>query len=332
MKLFHSITVAVCVMLCSACSSSDIEIEAEIGGLGTQNLHIVYSGDDGSTDDVVATDKDRFSAHLSSAELTVVTILDARHMPVAQFAAQNGDHIKIQGDLAAPHMMKITGNDATEQWLKFRHEHDELYTKGTPQALDREIEKWIAAHPAQPGSTLLLLLDHSNLVDVSRKQSLLADIAPEARPDHLITSVEWLNEYFSHSTMRQISSLNLCGTSGDFEVLPLTGRPALLYFWSNDGSNRTAIISAIKNMLNSSDESTRPTVADVLLDADTARWTTTCRADSAAWRHYWAPTGVMDIALRDLRIPAAPFFVTTDATGHILYRGDVVADAVKAMP
>lgn len=318
------------LVLGSACSSDGIEIEAEIRGLGTQNVHIVYNGDNGAADDVVQAQKERFTARLSSSELTVVSVLDARHMLVARFAAQNGDHITIDGDLAAPHLMKITGNEATEQWLKFRREHDKLYAKSVPQALDREIEKWVAAHPKQVGSTLLLLIDHSNLAG-SGKQSLLNVIAPEARPDHLIASVEWLNEYYSRSATDQIVSLNLCGTRGDFEMLNLAGRPALLYFWSNDRTSRAGIVRAIRQRLKA-DEAAQPLVADILLDADTVQWSATCRADSATWQHYWVPGGVVDVALRDLRVPSAPFFVVTNAGGRIVYRGENVAEALKAIP
>ena len=325
----HLLTICLATLILASCGRSSIKIDANIKGLGIQSVHVAYCGDYGAVDEIVMAQDGKFEVECQSSEITLVTITDFRSTPLALFAAQNGDHIKIEGELSKPDNIKVTGNDATEQWMEFKHKHAALYNAASKKALNQEIEKWVKAHPDKVSSTLLLLFDHSALMNEKGDMPLLNIIKPEARPERLLAAATWLNEYYSHHTSKEILSLNLCSTNGDFEQLSVQGKPTLLYFWSNDRENRTDIITTIKDKMLRNDVIT---IADVLVDADTARWAATCRADSASWRHYWVPGGVTDIALLSLRIPTVPFFVATDSTGHIVYRGTSVANAIKALP
>ena len=329
--IFRIVLCVLTVMSVMSCKQDYIKVDINIKGLGSQSVHLIYQGDFGAVDDVLAAKDGKIETECVSSQLTLVTVMASRGMMLARFAAQNGDHIKIEGTIDKPKEIKVSGNEATEQWMAFRNSHSALYEKSPSAALDKEIEKWVKEHPKQLSSTLLLLFDHSDLAGALLKEPLLNLIAPEARPEHLLSSVEWLSNYYSNKAVKKLTNLNLCGASGDFEQVALNGKPALLYFWSNDLENRNDIISAIKRKLESAG-SDQLMVADVLVDPDTMQWKAKCRADSATWKHYWVPGGVMDAALRDLRIPSAPYFVATDSIGYIQYRGSSVAAAINSLP
>ena len=325
------LTICFVALLLASCSHNNIEIEGNIKGLGSQKVHIVYHGDGGTIDDVIMANEGRFKTECMSSELTVITIIDFRGTCLAQFAAQNSDHITIKGEISKPDEIIVEGNDVTEKWMAFRNDHSMLYNSAPSAGLNQEIEKWVKAHPKDPCSTLLLLFDHSALMNETGTQPLLNNIDPKARPERMLAAAMWINEYYSRHTAKEVLSLNLCGTNGEFEPLNVKGKATILYFWSNNHEKRSDIIAAIKGKLRSCDAEAI-TIADVLVDADTTRWATTCRADSATWGHYWVPGGVTDIALRNLRIPTVPFFVATDSLGHIVYRGTSIAKAIGSLP
>ena len=325
------LTIFLALLLLASCSKNTIEIEGNIKGLGSQKVHIVYHGDGGTIDDVIMANDGRFKVGCMSSELTVITVIDFRGTCLAQFAAQNGDNITIKGEISKPEEIIVEGNDVTEKWMAFRKDHSMLYTSAPSVELNQEIEKWVKAHPKDPCSTLLLLFDHSALMNETGTQPLLNIIDPKARPERLLAAAMWINEYYSRHTAKEVLSLNLCGTNGEFEPLNVKGKATILYFWSNNHEKRSDIIAAIKEKLRSSNAEAI-TIADVLVDADTARWVTTCRTDSANWSHYWVPGGVTDIALRNLRIPTVPFFVATDSLGHIVYRGTSITKAIGSLP
>lgn len=315
-----------------ACSESRFEVDGEVAGLGTQNVHMVWLGDDGVVDDVVAASENKLAYSGSCSRLTVVSVFDAQGELLAQFAAQNGDHIQLKGDRNTHMPVEATGNDVNEAWTRFRTDHARLYDGRHAEQLNRAIEQWVQSHTADPLAALLLLFDHNALADGSQAARLLAAIPPEARPEHLTSSAQWLAEYYSQRGPTTLHSLTLCGTGGEFQTLAAGRRPALLCFWSKSHRNaRRDDASAIKAWQQTA-AGRDALVADVLLDADTAGWNAACRADSATtWRHYWAPGGPVDPALKGLRIASAPWYVATDSAGRITYNGNSLNEALKRL-
>ena len=309
-----------------ACSSHSFDVEGDVSGLGTKNVHMVYVSDNGLVDDMLAAHDGKFSYTGSSSALTVVSVFDPQGEMLAQFAVKNGDHIVLKGTLQAGQLLEASGNDVTEQWTRFRSEHASLYDGKHAAELNTAIEKWAKEHTKDVTATLLLLFDHNDLLGDKQATKLLEGMAPEARADHLATAVQWLSEYRTKHTDTKLFSLMLCGTSGDFEVLNMNNRSMLLRFWSKKNrENRKEDVAAIKAKLRTGDLA----VADVLLDADTLGWAAACRADSATWHHYWAPGGPVDQAIRELHIAAAPWYVVTDSTGRVTYNGPSLTDALK---
>lgn len=324
------ITGILLLLLSSSCSGGSIKIDGKITGLGTHNIHVLYLGDYGVVDDVLESHESEFEWRCVSSELTVITITDSRGSVLARFAARNGDKISIRGDLGRLDDVRITGNEATEQWQKFRREHARMYRSAPSPALDRAIDNWVKEHPKEACSTLLLLFDRSALQNDKNGVWLLKDLAAEARPERLIASASWIEEYYSRQGSKTIHTLNLCGTDGDFHPLELRHRRSMLYFWTKNHEDRSDIILAIHNMLNQSSDDDA-LVADILVDADSTHWSATCRADGATWKHYWVPGGVTDVALRELRIPTVPYFIVSDSLGRITYRGTSVSSAIGAL-
>ena len=326
-KLSVLLLATIVAWLASSCSSDSFKIDGNVEGLGTQNVHIVYQGDNGAVDNIMPTHENEIKVKCHSSRLTVVTVMDMRGQIIARFAASNGDHISFTGHIDHLDAIKVSGNDVTDEWMEFREANASLYNRQPNPELDAAIEKYVKANPKRVSSTLLLLYDHGNLMD-NDKTSLLSIIDPEARPDYLIASVEWLAKFYSTTTMKVLHTLNLCGSSGDFETLVIDSQPSLLYFWGKKNEDRRNVVNEIKALCT---DKPQVMVADILLDADTLGWSVTSRTVGATWKHYWVPGGVMDNALKDLRIPTTPYFVATDSTGKIVYRGADLPNAIKTL-
>ena len=80
----------------TSCSSDNFKIDGKIEGLGTQNVHVVYNGDEGAVDAIMPTHDDELRIKCHSSEMTVVSLIDMRGVLLARFAAQNGDEISIR--------------------------------------------------------------------------------------------------------------------------------------------------------------------------------------------------------------------------------------------
>ena len=302
-----------------ACTSDHFSIEGDIKNLGTQNVHFTWVGDDGVKAEVVAAQDGHFSLEGQCGRLTVVSVDDAQGNLLTRVVVNNGDHITIEGDATQRAQITAKGNDTNEQWSAFRREHAALYEPTPGKRLDQAIEQWVTAHPSEVLSTLLLLYDHQALLDDGKGMSLLAAISPEARPAHLITSVEALSNYYMCNAADRLFSLTLCGIGGDFETLNLAGRPSVIYFWSKSDTNHQRDIQAMKDFAERKGGGWL--MADVLMDGDTVGWSSVCRTDNTRWHHLWSPGGPMDTALKGLRIASAPWFIVTDSVGVITYRG-----------
>ena len=311
------------LLACVSCSSSDFSVEATIKGLGTQNVRVTYASDTGVRDTFFTANNDVLEFKGSSSQLTIVSLWNSQGLLLARFAAENGDNISVEAELATLPLVKVSGSDINDQWTKFRNDHLVLYTNPDKRQLDNAIIQWAQKHPENVLSTILILWDMGDISNKKETLKLLNALQPEARPDHLIDSYEALAEQTLHP-QKNLHSLRLCGTNGAFAVLMLNNKRMLLYFWSADDPARIDIVRQLKSHDNSQ-------IADIFMDGDTATWRSTCRNDSAQWKHFWAPSGVMDPSIKGLNITSTPFFVTTDSTTAITYQGQNVKEALDRM-
>lgn len=323
--ILYGVLVAVAGLMC-ACSNSTFKISADIKGMGNQNIHIVFLGDSGVNDSFIPVNDGKFNVQGSSQELTVVSILDSQNKPLFRLAVKGGDKVEVTGDYNNPHHYQCKGSDVTQEWMKFETDNAMLYDQVDGTALDAAIEKYVAANKSSIVSALLLVFDYS---DPYKAQKLLDGLDAEARPEHLMASLRQAQEAAGRPET-VVRSLMLCTQDGDFEAfVPSMHKMSLLYWWSDNNQNRRDDIASIKQLVQQYGD--RLTVADVSLASDTSAWRAIVKADSTRWHHYWAPGGIQDPAIDNLKIRTLPLCIVTDSAGNQLYRGSDISAAGKAL-
>lgn len=329
MKWIIYIALAVAAAMMCACENSKFSIVADIENMGNQNVHVVFLGDSGVHDSFIPTQDNKFGIEGNSQELTVVSVLDSQNKPLFRVAVRGGEKVKVTGDLRKPHEYECEGSETAQEWMKFEKEHAALYDTPDRTALDRAIEQYVHDNPSSVVSALLLVHDYSDQGSDQAKK-LLASLDESARPASLVSSMQQLHDAATARPITQLHPMMLCGTTGDFEALqPATSRSTFIYWWLENNPARHAQVSAIRQI--ASKHGGDVTVADVSLAPDSIGWQYIIKSDSAAWKHYWAPGGILDPSIRDLHITSVPLCIVTDSMGRQLYRGNDIPAAQKAL-
>lgn len=303
-------------MMC-ACNSSTFRISADIQGMGNQNVHVVFLGDSGVNDAFIPTNDNKFKIQGSSSELTVVSILDSQNKPLFRLAVKGGETVEVTGDYNKPHHYQCKGSEVAQAWMAFESENADLYDKRGDE-LDAAIEKFVKANPDNVVSALLMVFDYSDIT-TDKAKKLLASIDEQARPASLVASMEQMNDAMGKPAVK-LRSMMLCRLGGDFEALtPSTSRSTLILWWTENNQQRREQIAAIKRMSEQYGKDLK--VADVTVNPDTSAWRAIVNTDSTQWTHYWAPGGVMDQSISNLKLRRLPVCIVVDSMGRQLYRG-----------
>ena len=314
------------VALLTSCSSDSFKIDGNIAHLDGNTLRVVFVGDSGVVDEMVQVDdKGHFSFKGASEHPVIVNLNNQRGEPLATVVACNGDHLKLNGDAGKSMSIKVKGNRLNEEWQLFRDEHTAFYTDPNPSRLDAAIEKYVAEHPDEMLSTVLLIADYSDYSDLDKVKKMLNGIETQARPVSLTQALPAFRKGKGHDKLPRLMTLNLIKHGGKFEEVKLTDRITLLSLWANPQNGRNALRSQLQAL---SDESAGGIhVIDILTESDTLRWHRVIADEK--WPHYWAPGGPLEQGIQLLGITSLPWYAVTDSTGMVIYSGPSLDQARK---
>ncbi|MBR5727997.1 MAG: hypothetical protein IKS64_00340 [Muribaculaceae bacterium] len=317
--ILNILFLAVVVGVLTGCTSNDFTIQAQLDGVSERTVIIAYSGDHGVvTDRVKLEEGNSFTYRGNSDQYTLVSLWDLQGQLIAQLVAHNGDKMVVKSDGLQLPTTQVSGNEVTEQWMKFRKDNHLAYDSHDTTAIDRLIEQQISKHPDQLLSTVLLVADYSQLDGGKHTRQLLQSIHAEARPQRLVSSLEYLME--RHQDMpERVTTLTLYRLGKGFEDLKVNEQATILLFWSRNDEARKACVESMR--AKSRQSGGKIQLADILVDPDTTLWSKTVGNDSATWAHWWAPGGVMDPMLGGIPISRTPLFIVTDSTGRVTHSG-----------
>jgi|GEM_PF-451786 len=302
----------------SSCGKKNaFKLDAKLANLQPDEVRVIYQNDSGIVDMWVPLSQGKLSYQGTDVSQPVLlTVLDRKSQVLAYAVVQAGDHVKMSGDASKQHAVKVTGTKLNERWQLFRDEHAAFYADPNPSRLDAAIEKYIGENQSDMLSTVLLLVDYSNLTNRQHVDEMLKSISDEARPASLTQSYEALSS--GKRSLPRVPQLKLW-QRGNYEEVSLLGHTTLLYLWtrSREVTARNAVVNELKELA----ANTAVTVADVLIESDSIMWSKTIAGDSVAWQHYWAPCGPQDGSLRLLGITSTPWFTVTDGDGLVAYNG-----------
>lgn len=316
------------LVLLSGCGKS-FKIKGNIGGIGNQNLHMVYATPAGIAEQWVMAQENRFELSGVADLPTLVVVYDAQGALLVRLLVENGDNIKVRGTSTDPYKMEVKGSDVNERWYTFIHEHASQYTNDDRSSLNLAIADYAKQHPDDVLSTLLLLCDYRSDGGLADVKPLLDAIKGEAKPDYLLSTYRNVLK-LTGEPPKSVSSFMLYESKGSFETFsPTSAQASLLYFW-----NKLTEVQNDAQLLKSEAERTagKALIADVLMDADSTSWSKTRKEHMGAWRlHFWAPDGPVNSTLKQLNIAVVPMVLVADSAGKVTYAGSNVKLAVDAL-
>lgn len=318
---------AAAALLLAGCSDTEqFRVNGTIEGKPTMNLRVGYYGDGAYRTIVTAPREGEFEFFGSSEMPAMVDIMDYDYRPLVRLYARNGETYEISMKRDDPYSATVTGNATSEEWSRFLRENADSLRAGYRTA-NPLIARYIAAHPDNVCSTLLLLTAYDSSHNPAEADSLLGLISPQARPSSLadgyaaslqrlmaaIDSAEVLDiPYY----LRRGKYGHLKPSESDYTFLALSDR----------ASRPEALPDALRKLAK---QQRRVAIADLSLDTDTMDWRNSVRPDSATWLQGWAAGSISSIGIDRLAVPSLPYYIVCDSTGRQLYRGALLNRALS---
>lgn len=327
MRYIFAILSLVLLMGVTACGDDEgFVIKCEVEGLDTRGLEMVYMTRGGVSRQSFHPVDGKVELRGVSAQPTLVEVFTLDGNLLFSCVAADGDRMKLKMKLGDPSSLTVTGQDATRDFTAFVAEHDSLLTFGSDAEVNRLIGDAVRANPASMASTLLMVTRYRTAGYELEADSLLSEIAPEARPTLLVGPyASAVGEQVSTAARGEIRAFTMpYGLDTIVRYTPSMQSYALLVF--NDARKPDSVarrMRALRKDLNDR----RLKVIEISAAPDSAAWRAHVKGDSADWMQAWAAGGVSSQHLRRLAIPRLPYYIVTDSTGAQRYRGSSVYSA-----
>ncbi len=323
MKRILYLAALVLALAAGACSDTEqFRVNGTIKGKPSQNLRVGYYADGAFHSQITAAREGEFEFFASSSQPAILEITDYEYRPLGRLYVVNGETYTIEIDPADPYAVKAGGSPVNERWSAFlRDKADALRVDA-----NTAVAAYIRANPADVVSTLLLLYSYDSSRSPVEADSLLAAIAPEARPSALTDGyIYLLQRMVSDEVFAPLADIRYIDMRDSLATFSPRSRKASLLMVTREPERHDSIIEAMRAL--DKRHGRYLAILDYSVDPDTATWHRAARADSAAWKHGWAPGALAGFGVDALGIPATPFFIVCDTAGTQLYRGPSVSRA-----
>lgn len=319
-RLMSRLALALAAVTTTACSSDGFTIQGQIDGVPERLVTVAYMGDHGMVAEQVPLQKGNTLTYEGrSQQHTLLFIWDAQGQLIAQMVVCDGDRMTVNSDGLQLPTPQVSGNEPTQQWMKFRRDNLNAFNAGDKQTIAQLIAQHINRHPDQLLSTVLLVAEYAPLTDTATVAALLSRISPEARPQRLVQTLETMLQRNPPVATARLTAPTLWLMDSGLQTLDTDDKAALLLLWRKGDHDLQACIDTLRAIRQ--DHNTPLYMADILLDADTTGWYAATRADATLWQHWWAPGGMMEANLLGLDLQRTPVFVQLDTTSRVIHQG-----------
>lgn len=331
MKKILSLIIITLSVILTACGTKDyFTVTATVEGLGTQNVKIFYrSGETLVALSSTALDG-KFTFTGNAPHLTLVEIYTASRSLIGAFAAKNGDDIKVELKLNEPGFIKIKGDKTAEKMAQFITDHASIINNDSRDSINMAVEGFIRANVDEPASAMLLVTFFDAFENPSMADSLASMLSPKALPTDQFLKSFRSTLHLSSDTLTTLPSLRLFTLGDSLTTINRQGkRRVLLAITGQEQSDRdemTASLTALADSLKNSIE-----VVELSLVNDTTEWHSMLGDKKPRYRACWMPGGTGNPVLAPLAIPSMPWYIATDSTSRIVYRGRSLDHAIKTL-
>lgn len=324
MRHLHSILISLLLVVFASCGNNEeFLINCKIRGLGSKGVEMTYTTRgvqrvgfhpvDGKVTLRGASDK---------PVLVEVSTIDNRLLFTC--VAQNGDNLDVELDLDKPTSLKISGNDASEEYTRFIVDNDSLLRSDDVAGINRLIAAEVRRHPDRISSAMLLATRFQARDYELEADSLVNTLKPDARPSGVMGAFASLvGEQVSSSVGSPVRAMTInCGYQNKQDT-------TMRYWASNQsysmlvvtGYHRGDSIGKTLRELCDSLPDRRFKAFEIAVTGDSAMWKIAVRNDSTKWVKAWVPGGTASNEVRSLTVSSIPYFVVADSTGRQIYRG-----------
>jgi len=312
--LYTTLLSAVLAFLCSCTDTEQFRVNGEIEGKPTMNLRINYYAHGALQSAVTAVREGKFEFFCNSPQHTLVEICDNEYRPLARLYAANGETFNLNINRDKPYNIKIEGNNVSQRWADF------LNSKADSLAMDKDaansvIASYIAAHPDDVLSTLLLVTAYNASASAHDADSLLSLITPEARPSVLTDGYSLiLQRLVSADILARVHNIRYVDNKNRRDTFNIKDKPLSVLVFNNSDSR--AQLKSTLAQIDDVKSKHKPNIIDLLM---TAREFTSQR-DTVSWVRGEVPGGLSSPQVDSLAIPVLPYFIVCDSAGRQLLR------------
>ena len=319
----------------AACGNDDVfTVQANIEGLGTQNVRIIYRDGDRQRSMTAMALDGKFSFTGVSKQYTIVDIFTTNRVLLGSLVAKNGDNIELTMKLNEPASFMAKGNKISEDLSNFLSQNKDIVNGHELKKINAKIAEYIGKNPNNQTSVFLLLTHFSPVLD-----KLLADSLVKSLKEELLPSRDFI-ETFSASlispadTLKYLKGFSFYDLAGDsITRISFPGKKGLLLALLGDktpGSPRDSVTSYFNNL--EKDHSYELNVIEITLLPDTTEARRVVKNFKSKYTRGWVPTGLASPSLENVRPSDIPWFIVSDSTGKVIYSGSIFQDAIDKLP
>ena len=306
----------------AACSDSEqFRVNGSIEGKPTMNLRVGYYANGAYQSMITAAREGEFEFFGRSPQPALLEITDYDYRPVARLMVRDGETYEINVDPSDRYAVNITGSDVNSRWSSVLRDNKEALRADA----NAFVAGYVQQHPADMVSSLLLLTEFNSSRDAVLADSLLAMIAPAARPAALTEGYNYLLQRLVTSTAQgKVMPVKYFDRRDSLRTFRPSSSPYSLIAMSTQSRFRAdSVVPALRRLNRIKDLQ----IVDFSLDADTSEWKRGTLPDSAAWKQGWGAGGIASMGIDRLGVPSLPFFVVCDSAGAQIYRGAAIGTA-----
>lgn len=320
-------------LLLWSCSRPDnFTVEGKLSDGATANVELTYYADGGIRRTSAVAKEGRFTIDGSSTRPTLALLTISGGAPAASLIVDNGDKIKLTVDSAAAGLTRLSGSKPSEKLWKFTRDNYQTLTSGSDAEVNRLVAEFVSRNPDDISAAALMVTTFRTPGHEAEADSLIARIAPEARPQEVMHNFsEVLATQISSDAHGKVPNMTLYDRR-DTTVYyaPYNQSASIIAFASAAPQQRDSVTAALRQLADSLPRR-RFKAVEVTLAPDSAEWKRLTARDSASWIQAWTPAAIASPSMRRLAVPRVPFFIVADSTGTQIYRGSSATAAVSTV-
>jgi len=339
-KIFATL-MGLMLLTAGGCGKSEFTILFDFpNGLIGNYIVTYYAWDDHKgmwLESVASLQEGKAEVHCATVRPTLVYLRDASSPTNSIILyAEKGDKIKISGENSEMSTWTVTGNELSKTWSEWRKS-----AAGKPR--DKAIEDFVRQHRDSKLSAIILLTEWDRSADSEGFIKLWNSLAKEARDNETIEmcgcqdfpGVEF-NITADGNLVRakdpKLRTIIVRSRDNGTDTLNLKkAKASLLYFFTDDDSDREIAIDTIKSLTKQYPDSARRIITDISSQPDSITWMMMTRRDTLKGVvRAWMPHGLADKNATGLGIAQLPWIVVTGKGAKELYSGTDLQKATAA--